>query len=329
MSLPESKLIHHDPYCFDLENSTIRKNFPSKLFDVLSDEANTEILQWLTGGNAFIIYDKKRFAANILPRYFKQSQFTSFTRKLSRWSFIRVNRGPLMGAYYHKLFQRDKPALCRMMSCKGKSEESLDLFSMNGVKDFTSNETPVPILAGQDPRSAEDMLSLIMLKHSAREVSIAQQALDARQARINRLLQMQRCKQACQALGIPVDSNLPLTELVQAESHAGKSASHAPCINAYDMDFEMRARTADRDRRLAHARMTARAMAHLEDISKPIAQSAQLHPTQLQLTQLHPTLLQFTPLHSTRLQSPPLHMLADRALSQNEVLDSCFRPSAT
>jgi len=326
MSSPDANHNAHHSYSFDLESSSIRKNFPTKLFDVVSDEANSEILQWLPGGKAFIIYDKKRFAASILPRNFKQSQFTSFTRKLSRWSFVRVNRGPLMGAYFHKLFQRDKPALCLMMSCKGNNDEPLDLYaSRKGTEAYIPNETPisVPNLGGQDARSAEDMLSIIMLKHSAQEASIAQQALDERQARINRLLHMQRCKQACQALGIPVDSNLPLTGLVQTESNTIKSTNNAACINAYDIDAQMRARTVDRARLLAHTRMKKRARTHLEGLSKHVAQS----------TQLQPTLLQLTHLQSTRLQSSPLQIAAEqiaaeRMLSRNEIIGNCFRTSA-
>merc|ERR1719384_2868821 len=95
-------------YFLALEKSGCpRKNFPSKLFDVVSNEAYSEIVQWLPGGKVFIIHDKKRFASELLPRYFKQSQFTSFTRKLSRWNFHRVTRGLLMGAYFHKYFQKD------------------------------------------------------------------------------------------------------------------------------------------------------------------------------------------------------------------------------
>jgi len=306
MSLPEADP-NNNQYYFDTDNSDSgRRNFPSKLFDVISDEANAEILQWLPGGKAFMMYDKKQFSATILPRYFKQSKYTSFTRKLSRWSFVRVNRGPLIGAYYHKLFQKDKPALCRMMSCKGKNQGDFDPFpSPERAKGFISNE--IPITGVQEPRSADDMLSLIMLKHSAQEVSIAQQALDVRQARINRLLEMQHSKQACRALGIPVDSNLPLTQLVQAESHAGKSTSHAPCIPSYDIDFEMRARTVVRARMLAQAQMTARANAQVECLSVPIAQSAQL-----QFTRLHPTQLQSTHTQSTRWYSSPQHIIADK-----------------
>ena len=99
----------------------VRKSFPQKLMDILNDDQNSDIIKWLPCGTAFMIVDKKRFAAEILPQYFKQTQFTSFTRKLTRWNFIRVPRGPLMGTYYHKFFQRHNPTFCMKvcrMSCE-------------------------------------------------------------------------------------------------------------------------------------------------------------------------------------------------------------------
>ena len=39
----------------------------------------------------------------VLPVYFKQSKYTSFTRKLKRWGFTRVTSGTELGAYYHKV----------------------------------------------------------------------------------------------------------------------------------------------------------------------------------------------------------------------------------
>lgn len=45
-------------------------------------------------------------------------KYTSFTRKLNRWGFTRVTRGPETGAYYHKYFQRGDTRLCMQMSCQ-------------------------------------------------------------------------------------------------------------------------------------------------------------------------------------------------------------------
>ena len=95
--------------------------FPMKLYDIVSDDKNDDIIKWLPGGKAFIIVDKKRFANEVLPLHFQQSQFTSFTRKLSRWRFTRVPRGPFIGAYYNKLFLKGHRSLCWHMRCKNEN----------------------------------------------------------------------------------------------------------------------------------------------------------------------------------------------------------------
>jgi len=88
----------------------------SQLMDILSNEEHSSIITWLPEGNGFIISKKKAFAEKILPKYFKASKFTSFTRKLNRWGFSRIPRGPQTGSYFHKFFQRDKPELCLQMT---------------------------------------------------------------------------------------------------------------------------------------------------------------------------------------------------------------------
>ena len=90
--------------------------------DILSNEEDYDTISWLPHGRSFIIYKKKKFAAQALPKYFKATKFTSFTRKLNRWGFTRVTRGPEMGSYYHKLFLRDDQGLCLRMSSHSSSK---------------------------------------------------------------------------------------------------------------------------------------------------------------------------------------------------------------
>ena len=47
------------------------------------------------------IYDTP---AQVLPRFFKQTKYLSFTRQLNLWGFKRITRGIDAGAYYHELF---------------------------------------------------------------------------------------------------------------------------------------------------------------------------------------------------------------------------------
>jgi hypothetical protein len=96
-----------------------RKNFPEKLMDLLNMPAVQHIICWLPHGKSFIIVRPKVFAAEIMPSYFRQAKYASFTRKLNRWGFRQVTKGPDHGAFHHKLFQREKPLLCLKMFCGG------------------------------------------------------------------------------------------------------------------------------------------------------------------------------------------------------------------
>ena len=104
----------------NIHDSRKSLEFPQKLFDVLLVPQYHDIVRWLPGGKAFVIIDKKSFISQIVPKHFKKANWTSFTRKLNRWKFSRVSRGPLLGAYYHALFRRDNRSLCRFMSCNEK-----------------------------------------------------------------------------------------------------------------------------------------------------------------------------------------------------------------
>jgi len=59
----------------------------------------------------------KQFVADILPTHFKSAKYSSFTRKLHRWGFMRHYRGEEAGAYYHELFVRDRLDMVEQMTC--------------------------------------------------------------------------------------------------------------------------------------------------------------------------------------------------------------------
>lgn len=71
-------------------------------------------VSWLPDGKAFVIYDIKKFTKGVVPKFFKASKFSSFTRKLYRWGFRQLNRGigpdePVV--FGNEFFQHDKPEL--------------------------------------------------------------------------------------------------------------------------------------------------------------------------------------------------------------------------
>ena len=84
---------------------------------VLSDKRNADVITWMPSGESFSILKPKLFVAKILPTEFKTAKYSSFTRKLHRWGFVRHYRGEEAGAFYHKDFQRGNLELVEKMAC--------------------------------------------------------------------------------------------------------------------------------------------------------------------------------------------------------------------
>jgi hypothetical protein len=82
---------------------------------ILNSDAHPDIIAWLPHGRGFIISDKKRLETDILPKYFKVSKFTSFTRRLNRWEFTIHTMGHKKSSYFHPKFMRHDPRQCLEM----------------------------------------------------------------------------------------------------------------------------------------------------------------------------------------------------------------------
>lgn len=93
----------------------VTQPFPGKLMEVLNRSDLAEIIEWMPHGRAFLVKQPKTFASQVLPRFFKQSKYLSFTRQLNLWGFKRITRGKDMGAYYHEIFLRGRPHLAMRM----------------------------------------------------------------------------------------------------------------------------------------------------------------------------------------------------------------------
>jgi hypothetical protein len=109
-----------------------RESFPVKLFKMLEhidlhEPELANIVSWQPDGRSFLIHgDTKKMEEHILPRFFKgQKQYASFRRQLNLRGFRRLNRmGAANGAYYHDMFIRGKPHLCRDISLMARAQSS-------------------------------------------------------------------------------------------------------------------------------------------------------------------------------------------------------------
>lgn len=61
--------------------------FTKKLFDMLSDCDNREMIAWSKDGLAFEVIDPKGLERDVLPKYFRHSRFQSLVRQLNFYNF--------------------------------------------------------------------------------------------------------------------------------------------------------------------------------------------------------------------------------------------------
>jgi|AntRauTorckE5430_2_1112549.scaffolds.fasta_scaffold08798_2 hypothetical protein len=83
--------------------------------EVLDRPDMETIITWMPHGRAFVVLQPQQLRDNVLPRFFKQTKFMSFTRQLNLWGYKRITKGDDSGAYYHELFLRGRSRLAMLM----------------------------------------------------------------------------------------------------------------------------------------------------------------------------------------------------------------------
>ncbi len=92
------------------------RNFPARLHAILADERYAHIISWMPHGRAWKVLNKDLLVDEVIPKFFGQSKYASFTRQLSGWGFKRLHQtGPDFGCYYHECFLRGHPKLTVLM----------------------------------------------------------------------------------------------------------------------------------------------------------------------------------------------------------------------
>jgi hypothetical protein len=99
--------------------------FPYRLMEIInwceSKQAYTEgvskLMGWSPNGKLFTINNTQKLSTHVLRRFFKDSKFDSFRRRLYRWGFKQVNskigsRSPGDISFYVNGFERDDQHSC-------------------------------------------------------------------------------------------------------------------------------------------------------------------------------------------------------------------------
>ena len=101
--------------------------FPWKIHEMLDRierDDKQSIVSWMPSGKSFKVHKREAFSKEILPLYFRHSNFKSFQRNLSIYQFTRIWSGPERGSYQHAHFARGLGHLCTHITRRGAKPTS-------------------------------------------------------------------------------------------------------------------------------------------------------------------------------------------------------------
>lgn len=65
--------------------------FLTKTYDAVEDPTTSHIVSWSRGGASFVVWNPHAFSRDLLPRYFKHNNFSSFVRQLNTYGFRKID----------------------------------------------------------------------------------------------------------------------------------------------------------------------------------------------------------------------------------------------
>ncbi|KAJ2316192.1 Heat shock transcription factor, partial [Coemansia sp. RSA 2681] len=146
----------------NLHRSITVTPFLNKLYRMVDDGSSDDLIRWSEDGNSFVVLRHEEFAKEVLPRFFKHSNFSSFVRQLNMYDFHKVphlQQGGLIAdgpeaeswEFSNGNFQRGQPDLLHFIRRKKGTRDTTpyDQDAANGPADEES-------LALNDDEADED-----------------------------------------------------------------------------------------------------------------------------------------------------------------------------
>ncbi|KAK8500569.1 hypothetical protein V6N13_073522 [Hibiscus sabdariffa] len=85
--------------------------FLTKTYQLVDDPSVDDLVSWNEDGSAFIVWQPAEFARDLLPKYFKHNNFSSFVRQLNTYGFRKLV--PERWEFANDCFRRGEKELLR------------------------------------------------------------------------------------------------------------------------------------------------------------------------------------------------------------------------
>lgn len=91
--------------------------FLTKTYQLVDDKTIDDVISWNEDGSSFVVWNPIEFAKDLLPKYFKHNNFSSFVRQLNTYGFRKVV--PDRWEFSNDYFRRgEKRLLCEIQRRK-------------------------------------------------------------------------------------------------------------------------------------------------------------------------------------------------------------------
>ncbi|EEE69104.1 hypothetical protein OsJ_28173 [Oryza sativa Japonica Group] len=72
------------------QQRTVPTPFLTKTYQLVDDPAVDDVISWNDDGSTFVVWRPAEFARDLLPKYFKHNNFSSFVRQLNTYGFRKI-----------------------------------------------------------------------------------------------------------------------------------------------------------------------------------------------------------------------------------------------